>query len=62
MRRHNKALAGRTWTDVPKLYVENSIVSYLTARPSRNIITAARQELTRQWWNGQRANYDLYIS
>lgn len=46
----------------PKLYVENSIVSYLTARPSRDIITAARQELTRQWWNGERANYDLYIS
>lgn len=46
----------------PKLYVETSVVSYLTARPSRDIVTAARQELTRQWWNVKRAGYDLYIS
>ncbi len=46
----------------PKLYIENSIVSYLTAYPSRDIITAARQELTRQWWNAKRLDYDLYIS
>ena len=46
----------------PKLYIENSIVSYLTAEPSVNIITAARQALTRQWWNEKRFDYQLYIS
>jgi len=46
----------------PKLYIENSIVSYLTGDPSRDIITAARQALTRQWWNHKRLDYDLYIS
>ena len=46
----------------PKLYIETSIVSYLTARPSRNIITAARQELTRQWWAQERDHYELFIS
>ena len=46
----------------PKLYVETSIVSYLTARPSGNLITAGRQHLTRQWWERERDDYDLFIS
>ena len=46
----------------PKLYIETSIISYLTSRPSRNIITAARQELTRQWWSQERENFDIFIS
>ena len=46
----------------PKLYIENSIVSYLTARPSSNLITAGRQQLTRQWWEQERNRYDLFIS
>lgn len=46
----------------PKIYIENSVISYLTAEPSRDIITAARQALTRQWWNEKRFDYELYIS
>ncbi len=46
----------------PKLYIENSIISYLTADPSRDIITAARQALTRQWWDEKRFEYELFIS
>ena len=46
----------------PPLYVETSVVSYLTARPSRDLITAARQQLTALWWATCRANYDLFIS
>jgi hypothetical protein len=38
----------------PKLYLETSIVSYLTAQPSRDIVTAARQQITRQWWQKKR--------
>jgi predicted nucleic acid-binding protein len=33
-----------------RVYIETSIVSYLMARPSRDLIIAAHQELTRQWW------------
>ncbi len=33
------------------IYVETSIVSYLTARPSRDLVRAAHQELTREWWS-----------
>lgn len=46
----------------PKLYVETSIISYLTAQPSRDIVTAARQQLTREWWQTKRGGFDLYIS
>jgi hypothetical protein len=34
----------------PKLYLETSIVSYLTARPSHDLIRAAHQQITRDWW------------
>lgn len=44
------------------VYIETSIVSYLTARPSRDVITLARQELTRKWWNERRANFQLFTS
>lgn len=43
------------------VYVETSIISYLTSRASGNIIGAARQQLTKMWWD-VRLNYDLYIS
>jgi len=43
------------------VYIETSIISYLTSRVSRNLIAAARQQLTQTWWDF-RLNYDLYIS
>jgi hypothetical protein len=46
----------------PKLYIETSVVSYLTAQPSRDIVTAARQQITREWWQMRRLEFDLYIS
>ncbi len=46
----------------PKVYVETSIVSYLAARPSRDLIVAAHQQITHEWWDVRRAQYDLYVS
>lgn len=46
----------------PSLYLETSVVSYLTARPSRDLITAARQQLTYLWWHTYRTDYDIFIS
>ena len=46
----------------PTVYIETSIVSYLTARRSRDIITAARQEITRTWWEVRRRNFQLFTS
>ena len=46
----------------PKVYIETSIVSYLTARPSRDLIIAAHQQLTYDWWRDERGHYELFIS
>ncbi len=43
-------------------YIETSIVSYLTARPSRDLLVAAHQQLTVTWWDQQRVHYDLFTS
>ena len=45
-----------------RIYIETTIPSYLTARPSRDIVQAARQQLTREWWDVERRSYDLCIS
>jgi predicted nucleic acid-binding protein len=45
----------------PKLYIETSVVSYLTAQGSRDLVLAAHQEVTRTWW-ASRNGYDLYVS
>jgi hypothetical protein len=45
-----------------RVYVETTIASYLIARPSRDLIVAAHQELTIQWWTSHRERFDLYIS
>jgi hypothetical protein len=47
---------------VPSVYVETSIISYLAARPSRDLIVAARQQLTDTWWRNRRPMFDLYVS
>jgi predicted nucleic acid-binding protein len=46
----------------PKLYVETSVISYLTARPSRDVISLAHQELTREWWTRASSEFELYAS
>ncbi len=44
------------------LYVETTIVSYLAARPSRDTIVAAHQQITRDWWRLRRKRFALYCS
>lgn len=46
----------------PKLYMETTIPSYLTARPSRDLIAAGHQQITREWWEKRRRDFDIYIS
>jgi hypothetical protein len=45
-----------------KVYVETTIVSYLVGRPSRDLVTAAHQQITRDWWDGRKDVFDLYAS
>lgn len=46
----------------PSVYVETTIVSYLTARPSRDVIILGHQELTRIWWEWEKQRYRVLIS
>ena len=47
---------------MPRIYIETSIVSYLQQRPSPQVVAAARQVLTRKWWDTERVKYDLVTS
>ncbi|MBE5229834.1 MAG: type II toxin-antitoxin system VapC family toxin [Microcystis sp. M048S1] len=44
------------------VYIETSILGYLTARPSRDIVVAANIEVTKEWWNTRRGDFQLYSS
>ncbi len=46
----------------PRVYLETTIPSYLTAWPSRDLVRAAHQQITRDWWDRRRAEFELYIS
>ena len=45
-----------------KVYVETSVISYLAARPSRDVIIAGRQAVTREWWEHYRSRFELLSS
>ena len=46
----------------PKVYIETTIPSYLSAWPSRDLITAAHQQVTREWWETRRNDFSLFVS
>lgn len=46
----------------PRVYIETTFVSYLTARPSRDLIIAAHQQLTHEWWDTCREKFELCAS
>ena len=41
----------------PKVYVETTIISYLAARPSRDLIVAGHQQITYEWWQTARPSF-----
>ena len=45
-----------------RIYIESTVVSYLTARPSRDVVIAGHQQVTHEWWDTRRENYDLCVS
>jgi hypothetical protein len=45
-----------------RIYIESTIPSYLAARPARDLLQAARQQITRDWWDLRRAHHDLFAS
>lgn len=45
-----------------RIYLETTVPSYLAARPSRDLIIAAHQQITQDWWLTARDRFELYIS
>jgi hypothetical protein len=45
-----------------KVYLETTIPSYVTSKFSRDLVIAARQQISREWWDTARINFDIYIS
>jgi hypothetical protein len=46
----------------PRVYIETSVISYLAARESRDILTLARQRWTQVWWDLLGTAYEGYAS
>lgn len=44
------------------VYVETSVISYLVARPTSDVIVTAHQEITQRWWSERRSLFMLYVS
>jgi hypothetical protein len=45
-----------------RIYLETTVVSYVTAKPSRDIIVAGHQGATRELWPQLSMNYETYVS
>lgn len=46
----------------PTVYVETTIISCMAARPSRDLVAAAWQQATREWWADHRSRFDVCIA
>ena len=45
-----------------RVYIESPIPSYVVARPARDLLQAARQQITKDWWDMKRAGHELFTS
>jgi hypothetical protein len=44
------------------VYVETTVLSYLVAKPSRDLVIAAHQQITQEWWTIAKDQFNLYVS
>src|SRR6266487_2458548 len=44
------------------VYLETTFISYLVARPSRDVIVAGHQQTTQEWWANRRSEFECAIS
>jgi hypothetical protein len=45
-----------------RVYLETSDVSYLAARPSRDVLVVAHQQVSVDWWDRRRKDFELVTS
>ena len=44
------------------VYLETTLISYLVARPSRDVIVAGHQQTTQDWWENRRSQFDVLVA
>ena len=44
------------------VYIESSVISYITARPSRDVVTSARQAISIEWWDIYKNSFEIFVS
>ena len=44
------------------VYLETTFISYLVARPSRDLLVAAHQQASQDWWTNRRNEFDCFVS
>lgn len=47
---------------LPRVYIETTFVSYLTARANRDVVIAGHQQSTKEWWDDCRRDFELCAS
>jgi len=45
-----------------KVYIETSVISYFASRPSRDLIIAANQQATQEWWRTRKKDFEIFVS
>ena len=46
----------------PAVYLETSVIGYAMSRPSRDLVVAARQQITQEWFAIASQQYELFVS
>lgn len=46
----------------PAVYLETSVLGYATSRPSRDLVVAGHQQITREWFALRAQAYELFVS
>lgn len=44
------------------VYLETTFISYLVARPSRDVIVAGHQQTTQDWWANRQSQFECSVS
>jgi len=44
------------------VYLETTFISYLVARPSRDLIVAGHQQITQEWWANRHSEFECRVS
>ncbi len=44
------------------VYLETSVIGYATSWPSRDLVVAGRQQITREWFSAGTDEYEMFVS